>query len=74
MHGHSFKLYWTPKIPPGMPKPAGGGQRNRSAAPSKPSGPSLLTALQDQLGLTVKSATAPVDIIVIQHIENPAEN
>jgi bla regulator protein blaR1 len=75
LHGsYSFRLHWTPKMPPGMPKPARGGQPSHIAAPPKPSGPSLFTALQDQLGLTVKSATAPVDIIVIQHIENPTEN
>lgn len=71
--GYSFKFHWTPKMPPGIPKPAGGGQRNRSAAPSKPSGPSLLTALREQLGLKVQSTTAPVDTIAIQHIENPAK-
>jgi uncharacterized protein (TIGR03435 family) len=71
--GYSFKLHWTPKMPPGMPKPAGGGQRNRSAAPSKLSGPSLFTALREQLGLKVQSTTAPVDTIVIQHFENPAK-
>jgi bla regulator protein blaR1 len=73
LHGrYRFKFHWTPEMPPGMPKPAAGGQRNGSAAPSKPSGPSLLTALREQLGLKVQSATAPVDTIVIQHIENPA--
>lgn len=71
---YSFKLHWTPKMPPGLPKPARGGQRNRSAAPSKLSGPSLFTALREQLGLKVQSTTAPVDTIVIEHIENPTEN
>jgi uncharacterized protein (TIGR03435 family) len=71
--GYSFKLHWA-EMPPGRPTPAGGGQPNRSAAPSKPSGPSLLIALREQLGLKVQSTTAPVDTIVIQHIENPARN
>ena len=75
LHGrYSFILHWTPEAPPGMPKPAGSGQGNRNAAPSKPSGPSLLTALREQLGLTVQPATGPVPTIVIQHIENPAKN
>lgn len=75
LHGrYSFKLHWTPEVPTGMHMPAIGGQSNISAAPSESSGPSLFTALQDQLGLTVKSTTAPVDVIVIQHIENPAKN
>jgi bla regulator protein blaR1 len=75
LHGrYSFVFHWTPEVPPGMPKPAGGGQRNRSAALSKPSGPSLFTALRGQLGLKVVSAKAPVDVIVIEHIERPTEN
>ncbi len=49
-------------------------QINQSAAVAEPSGPSLLTALQEQLGLTVQSTTAPVDTIVIEHIEKPTEN
>jgi uncharacterized protein (TIGR03435 family) len=71
LHGrYSFVFHWTPEMPPGMPKHAGGGRRNRSAAPSE--SPSLFTALREQLGLKVQSGTAPVDTIVIQHIETPA--
>lgn len=70
--GYSFKLHWTPEMPAGMPKRANGGQSNNGAAPPKSSGPSLFTALREQLGLKVQSATSPVDAIVIQHIENPA--
>ena len=52
----------------------GGQSKSNSAAGSEPSGPSLFSALQDQLGLEVKSTMAPVDTIVIQHIENPVKN
>jgi bla regulator protein blaR1 len=72
--GYSFKLHWTPERPPGMPKPATSGHSNQSAAPSGPLGLSLFTALQEQLGLRVVSAEAPVDVIVIEHIERPAPN
>lgn len=75
LHGrYSLKLHWTPEMPPGMPMPARGGQRNHDAAPSESSSPSLFTALREQLGLTVQSTTAPVDTIVIEHVERPAEN
>jgi uncharacterized protein (TIGR03435 family) len=38
-------------------------------------GPSLMKALQDQLGLELKSAKDPIDIVVIDHIDKaPTEN
>jgi uncharacterized protein (TIGR03435 family) len=37
-------------------------------------GPSLFTALQEQLGLRLESTKKPVETIVIDHIERPSEN
>jgi uncharacterized protein (TIGR03435 family) len=37
-------------------------------------GPSLFTAVQDQLGLKLESTKAPFDVIVIEHAERPKEN
>ena len=36
--------------------------------------PSILTALQEQLGLRLESTKGPVDVIVIEHIERPTAN
>jgi uncharacterized protein (TIGR03435 family) len=39
-----------------------------------PSGPSLPEALQDQLGLKLVATTGSVDVIVVDHIEDPSPN
>lgn len=36
--------------------------------------PSLFTALKEQLGLELKSHKAPVDVLVIDHVERPSPN
>ncbi|MFZ0743207.1 MAG: TIGR03435 family protein [Terracidiphilus sp.] len=36
--------------------------------------PSIFTALQEQLGLKLESTRAPVDTIVIEHLDKPSEN
>jgi uncharacterized protein (TIGR03435 family) len=40
--------------------------------PSAP--PLIFTAVQEQLGLKLESQTAPVDVLVIDHVEQPSEN
>lgn len=46
--------------PPGVPLPS-----------IDPNGPSLFTALQEQLGLKLESERAPVEVVVIDHVERP---
>jgi uncharacterized protein (TIGR03435 family) len=36
--------------------------------------PSIFAALEEQLGLKLVTARAPVDVLVIEHIERPTEN
>jgi uncharacterized protein (TIGR03435 family) len=67
---------------PGMagmaPPPAdggGGGVGGASSGPSDASGPSLMTALQEQLGLKLESKKGPIELLVIDTLDKvPSEN
>jgi bla regulator protein blaR1 len=74
---YDYRLDWTPDDTSGpmtRPGPGGGPPKAGGAAPPEPSGPSLFTALQEQLGLKLESHKGPVDVIVIDHIQPPSPN
>jgi uncharacterized protein (TIGR03435 family) len=62
-------LEFAPEVPVGVLGPVPPGATNASSA-----GPSIFTALQDQLGLRLESAKGPVEAIVIDRVERPSEN
>lgn len=39
-----------------------------------PQAPSIFSALQDQLGLKLESKKAPVEFLIVDHVEKPSEN
>jgi uncharacterized protein (TIGR03435 family) len=65
-----FTLKWTPDEAQfaamgfGAPSPV-----DSTTAP-----PDLFTAMQEQLGLKLESTKAPVDVLVIDHVEKPSAN
>jgi uncharacterized protein (TIGR03435 family) len=67
--GWDLNLTWTPdnmpQRPPGAPDP----QINGAAI--DPNGPSIFTAIQEQLGLKLDSQRGPVDVLVIDKAEHP---
>jgi uncharacterized protein (TIGR03435 family) len=56
-----LRLTWTP-------------DESQSATESADAPPDLFTAIQEQLGLKLVSTKAPVDVLVIDHVEGPSAN
>ena len=71
---YDFTLKWTPDDPQGAAAFGGGLPLPPGVQPPDPNGPTLFTALQEQLGLKLESTKGPVDIIVIDRAEKPSEN
>ena len=70
-----IRLKWTPS--PGeslFGVPAEIIDMNGVTVRLDPSGPSIFSAIQEQLGLKLESAKAPVDLLVIDRVERPSEN
>jgi len=63
-----LRLTWTP-TPGEWIAPVAGGEATASS-----DGPSLYTALQEQLGLKLQSRRGPVDVLIVDHAERPTQN
>jgi bla regulator protein BlaR1 len=70
---YNWTLKWTPDQSAPMFKGPEGGHATDNTA-SADSGPSIFTAIQEQLGLKLESKKGPVEILVIDHVEKPSEN
>jgi uncharacterized protein (TIGR03435 family) len=71
---YSFVLKWTPDP---SQTPGFGGGPPPNAPPPEPDAdapPDLFTAMQQQLGLQMKTARTPVEVMVIDKIQKPSEN
>jgi uncharacterized protein (TIGR03435 family) len=79
---YDITLKWSPDDNSGGPGPGFAGPPT-GGAPTAPiaggpsaesSGPTLLVAVQEQLGLKLESGKGPVDMIVISHVEKVSDN
>jgi uncharacterized protein (TIGR03435 family) len=65
---YDVTLKWTPEVrsatvpAPGLPS---------GTLPLDPDAPNIFTAVQEQLGLKLESARAPLEVVVIDHLEKP---
>jgi uncharacterized protein (TIGR03435 family) len=69
-----FKLTWTPDPGQSAGPPGGLPAGADAPPPPDPNGPSVFTALQEQLGLRLESQKGPVEMLVIDRVEKPSEN
>ena len=63
---YDLAMEWPPEDRPGPMSDAG------NAGDS--SAPSIFTVIQEQLGLKLESHKAPVEVLVIDHVEAPSAN
>jgi uncharacterized protein (TIGR03435 family) len=73
---YAFNLAWTPASneygPEALGLPPGTG--NSPPIDGANLGPSIFTALEEQLGLRLKSQKGPVEVIVVDRVERPSQN
>jgi uncharacterized protein (TIGR03435 family) len=67
-----WTLTWTPdNLPQRAPGTAADEPLRVNGLVVDPNGPSLFTALQEQLGLKLESTRGPVDVLVIDQVDHP---
>jgi uncharacterized protein (TIGR03435 family) len=64
---YEVRLNWTPDM-------AGGPDEAGNAAPAEATGPSIFTAVQEQLGLELVATKGPVTMLVVDSAERPSAN
>ncbi|MGH9606223.1 MAG: TIGR03435 family protein [Terracidiphilus sp.] len=71
---YDWELNWTPDLNPSPVVAAPADAEQPADAAPEPSGPSIFTAIQKQLGLQLESQKGPVEVLVIDHVEEPTPN
>jgi len=63
---YEMNLEWSPDLPTAFPS------ADATRTPSPTDGVSLLTALQEQLGLKLEPSRGPIQVVVIDSLEHPS--
>jgi uncharacterized protein (TIGR03435 family) len=71
---YDFALQWSPVENGNASGAANAGQQPANVPAIGGDKPPLLTAIQEQLGLKLLSRKAPVEVLVIEHVEQPSPN
>jgi uncharacterized protein (TIGR03435 family) len=71
---YDFTLKWSPEQSAPMSMGTDGAQPRPDQPQADSSGPSIFTAIQEQLGLKLESQKGPAEMVVIDHVERPSEN
>ena len=71
---YDVRLEWTPEPGQGGGGPFGGPPPPDALPAADSAGPTIFTALQEQLGLRLESKKGPVPVLVIDSVEKPTEN
>ena len=75
---YDFNLKYTPDESQAAmfrgPGDGPGGGRDGGPPPPDPNGPSIFSAVQEQLGLKLEAQKGPVEVYLIDSIEKPSEN
>ena len=75
---YDIELKWTPAAGsnqgPLFKGPEAGQPGGETNPVPETSGPSIFTAIQEQLGLKLESSKGPVETVVIDHAETPSGN
>jgi uncharacterized protein (TIGR03435 family) len=67
----NFKLNWTPTD---AAAPNGAEALPTLGPPPEQTGPSIFTAVREQLGLELKATRGSAEVLVIEHVERPTAN
>jgi len=69
---YDVDLRWTPdRLPPRVPGTPSDQPIRVNGADVDPNGPSIFTAVREQLGLKLESTRGRVEVIAIDHVEQP---